>query len=121
MLAVYAAAACLGYLIGARGVPPFRPAAPSAAAAAARVGWAFAAPEVQASPEDWAALQADLTAVRDAWPAPLRKLFELMVALRGLSSGGRPDWVEAERLCHALKWSRCDREALEVMRARGRP
>ena len=120
-VAVYVAAAGLGYLVGGRGLPPFRPAPSGAALAAARVGWVFSQPEPQAPAQAWAELAGDVATVREAWPAPLRKLFDLMTAVRGLKSGGQPDWAQAEQLCRALKWSRCDRASLEQLHVRGRP
>lgn len=86
-----------------------------------RVGWVLGQPDAQASPEAWTALKADLAMVRESWPPSLRTVFDLLVAVRGLTTGGKPDWPQAESLCRALQWARCDRASLEELRTRGRP
>jgi len=124
---VYGTAVGLGCLVGVIGVPPFRsslPPSPSPARMAlarARVGAVLRQPAVQAPPAAWAELQAEVAMVPQKWPPLVRNVFELVVATRGLTTGGRPDWSRAESLCHALRWSRCDRDALEQLRDRGRP
>ena len=50
-----------------------------------------------------------------------RDVFDLLVAVRGLRSAGNSDWGQAEQLCRALKWPRCDRPALEELKASSRP
>jgi hypothetical protein len=64
------------------------------------------------------ARELDVAAVRAALPEGARGAFELVVALRGLESGGVTDWVKAETLCRGLGWTRCDRPALEEMKRR---
>ncbi len=86
----------------------------------ARVGVALRAPDLKASPSEWVALRADAEAVRAAWRGQERDVFDLVVALRGLGSGGESDWGKAEVLCRALKWPRCDRAALEEMKKSSR-
>jgi hypothetical protein len=89
--------------------------------ARARVGRVLEQPQVHAPPDAWTALRADAAMVRDSWPPSLRPVFELLAAVRGLSTGGTPDWSQAESLCRALRWTRCDRASLEQLRTRGRP
>jgi hypothetical protein len=87
----------------------------------ARVGTALRAAELEASPSEWVALRADVETVRAAWRGQERNVFDLVVALRGLGSGGGSDWGKAEVLCRALEWPRCDRAALEEMKKSSRP
>jgi hypothetical protein len=61
----------------------------------------------------------DVSAVRGALPADSRGAFDLVVALQGLE-GGDADWGKAEEICRGLRWSRCDRLALEEMQRRSR-
>ena len=118
---MYVVAVGLGYLIGAKGVPPFHPTPASPALARARVGWVLSQPDPQANPEAWDALGADTALVRESWPPAMRKVFDLVAAVRGLKTGGKSDWTEAGQLCRALKWSRCDQASLEELRVRSRP
>jgi hypothetical protein len=87
----------------------------------ARVGVALQATELEASPDEWASLRADAQTVSAAWNGQQRAVFDLVVALRGLSSGGQSDWAKAEGVCRALRWPRCDRDALEQMKNISRP
>jgi hypothetical protein len=85
------------------------------------VGYVLREPAPKASPEDWAALRADVDAVRAAWKSEEPAVFELVVALRGLHDGGNSDFKRAAELCRALKWPHCDQRALDVMKERSRP
>ena len=87
----------------------------------ARVGVALQATDLKASPGAWASLRDDVRAVGAAWNAQERGVFDLVVALRGLDSGGDSDWGRAEVLCRALRWPRCDRAALDQMKDSSRP
>jgi len=66
-------------------------------------------------------LRDDVEIIRRAWKVEDRQVLDLVVALRGLESGGLTDWPRAEELCRALKWPRCDRGALEELKKRSRP
>ena len=50
-----------------------------------------------------------------------RRVFDLVVAVRGLENEGQADWDKAEQLCRGLGWPRCDRPALEALKRRSRP
>jgi len=121
VIASYAVAAALGYLVGVKGVPPFGAGPTSPRRAALRVGRVLGQAEPQGPPEAWEALKSDVAVVREDWPPALGKVFDLVVAARGLRNGGKADWAEAQQLCRALKWPRCDQAALEDLRARSRP
>jgi hypothetical protein len=73
------------------------------------------------TPEDWAALRTDVDYVRGALTVQTGGVFDLVVAIRGLDSDGQPNWDKAEQICRALRWSRCERTALEDLRVRSRP
>ena len=64
----------------------------------------------------WAATRVDVDGVRAALPPDSRGTFDLLLALRP-PRGGKADWETAERLCRGLSWPRCDRPALELLRA----
>ena len=87
----------------------------------ARIGFALREPRVIAGADAWAHLRADVEAVRATSNPDERETFDLVVAVRGLESGGHPEWNKAEALCRALKWQRCDRPALEELERRSRP
>ena len=95
----------------------------------ARVGFALREDNLKTTPEAWSALRADVDAVRSEFAGQThepereqaRDVFDLVVAVRGLKSAGNSDWGQAELLCRALKWPRCDRPALEELKARSRP
>ena len=91
VVAVYAVAAGLGYLVATRGLPPFGPAPQTGSTPAARVGWALRETQPQAPPESWAALRVDVAAVRQSWPAAIRPVLDLVVAVRGWNNGGDVD------------------------------
>ena len=57
----------------------------------------------------------DVAAVRGALAPDSREAFDLVVALQRLDGRAETDWARAEQLCRGLKWSRCDRPALEEM------
>jgi hypothetical protein len=85
------------------------------------VGVAFATVPLSLKAEEWQELGADVGAVRTAWDPKNRAVFDLVVAVRGLTSGGNPAWTQAEERCQALRWPRCDRPALDALRRRSRP
>jgi hypothetical protein len=97
------------------------------------VGLALREDNLQATLEAWSSLRADIDAVRTAFAGRARELdraperdqardvFDLVVAVRGLKTGGSCDWTHAAQLCRALEWPRCDRPALELLKARSRP
>src|SRR3954468_13207378 len=99
-VATYVVAGALGYGLGARGVFS---STTSTSTPLARVGLALreetGAVQGQRRAEDWAALGADVEAVRRGWTSPDRGVLDLVVALRGLASGGNPEWDRAAALC----------------------
>ena len=115
-IGTYVVAAALGYVLGARGLPVTSTSTPLA-----RVGYALREESPKATSEAWAALGTDVDAVRLELGAEARDVFDLVVAVRGLRSGGNPEWSKAEQLCRAIKWPRCDRPALEELKRRSRP
>ena len=117
LVGVYLAAAALGYLLGSRGALPF----PESSTPLARVGFALREQSPSASDAAWAALKSDVEQVRLGWTGPEPLVLDLVLAVRGLANGGHPEWVRAEELCHALKWSHCERAALEELARRSRP
>jgi len=66
---------------------------------------------------DWSLLERDLTLVRPTFTGSSAQVFELVVALRGLSKRGVADFERAEQACHAAGFARCERRSLEEMRA----
>ena len=80
-------------------------------------------------PDAWSALSADVDAARSEFAGQTheperdqaRDVFDLVVAVRGMKNAGNSDWGQAEQLCRALKWPRCDRPALEELKVRSRP
>jgi hypothetical protein len=124
----YLVAAVVGFVLGSRGLLPFSH-YPGTSTPLVRVGLALREDNLKATPEAWSALSADADAARAAFAGPAhaperdqaRDVFDLVVAVRGLKSAGDSDWGQAERLCRALKWPRCDRPALEELKARSRP
>jgi hypothetical protein len=125
-------AAVAGFVLGGRGLPPFGH-FPGTSTPLARVGFALREENLKATPEAWATLRVDVDAVRSGFAGPARDpervqareqargVFDLVVAVRGLKSGGNSEWGQAEQLCRALKWPRCDRPALDELKARSRP
>lgn len=85
------------------------------------MGFALREDSLKATPEAWAALAADVDTVRSGFAGQERDVLDLVIAVRGLKSAGNSDWSEAEQLCRALKWPRCDHPALEALKARSRP
>jgi hypothetical protein len=120
VIAFYAAAAGFGYWLGTSGVVGAF-VGRERGTPLARVGFALREARPAGTPADYAALRGDLAAVRAPLQREVRGVFDLVVALRGLENGGRADFAEAERLCRALEWRRCDQPALEVLRKRSRP
>jgi hypothetical protein len=112
-------AALLGCALGASGLLSCRRKEPSTPLA--RVGLALQRETFEGDPEASAALRADVDTVRSGWRIQDRDVFDLVVAVRGLQSGGSSDWSKAEQLCRALKWPRCDRAGLEELKKRSRP
>jgi len=121
-IGLYVLAAVLGYVLGVRGLLGSKQAAISPGSTAlSRIGFALSETKLEAKPDAWRGLRADVLAVRSTLTPEERPVFDLVVALRGLNSGGAADWTESERLCRALTWPRCDRQALEEMQRRSRP
>jgi len=121
LIATVVAAAALGVLLGLRGAFPFGKILPATdSTPLARVGYALRGGPLSLSGRERAALQADLDSVRAHWSGEV-PAFELVVALRGLTTHGEPEWTRAAELCHTLRWPRCDRPALEAIRERSRP
>ncbi|HEY3498719.1 MAG TPA: hypothetical protein VGK73_28705 [Polyangiaceae bacterium] len=116
----YAVAVLLGYFAGVEGWVR-RPFDSASSSPLARVGLALRERNVAATPEDWKLLKADADAVRATLEPELREAFDLVSALRGLASGGSPDFATAESLCKKLRWGRCDRASLEELKERSRP
>ncbi|HET9955299.1 MAG TPA: hypothetical protein VFQ61_12380 [Polyangiaceae bacterium] len=115
-------AAALGYFAGARGLIALgRANEPLASTPLARVGLALQQPGLQTSEKTWAVLRSDVEAVRATLQPEERSVFDLIVAVRGLTNSGDSDWVRAEALCKGLQWSRCDRAALEDLKRSSRP
>jgi len=117
---VYAAALVIGY---AAGTTEFLPASvvTGTSTPLARVGLALRDPGLTAEPEAWAHLRSDVAAARSESKPDELEAFDLVVALRGLESGGHPEWSRAETLCRGLGWQRCDRPALEEIERRSQP
>jgi hypothetical protein len=107
LAAAHAVAVLLGCVLGARG-------ANETSTPAARVGFALRQDSLHNSHED-------LESVRRSFQPQQREVFDLVVALRGLATGGNPDWSGAEKLCRTLAWPRCERAALEQLRKSSRP
>jgi hypothetical protein len=85
------------------------------------MGFALRENDLKATPEAWAALAGDVDTVRTRFAGQERDVLDLVIAVRGLKSAGNSEWSQSERLCRALKWPRCDRSALEELKARSRP
>jgi len=122
LLLVYLLAGVIGAGLGARDLVPFGRLLPGGSSTPlARVGAALGPKDMQASPSDWAALERDLDTVRRTFASAEPGALELVLALRGVTSGGNPDFARAEQVCRELKWRRCSRPALDVMQKRARP
>jgi hypothetical protein len=85
----------------------------------ARVGLALSQTELTGSTKAWRALERDVEASRANLDETAATPFELLAALRGLLTQGKPDWEKAEALCHELAWQPCNRAALETLRESG--
>jgi hypothetical protein len=120
LVGTYATAVVVGCLLGY--LPGRSPSSGGASSTPlARVGLALQADAAATGPEAWAALRADVEAVRAGGTIQDRDAFDLVVALRGLATDGDSDWDGAQKLCQRLAWPRCDRAALEEMKRRSRP
>jgi hypothetical protein len=117
LIGTYMAAAVLGGAVGVLALGR----SGNASTPAARLGYALREEHVQAGPEAWAGLKTDVETVRATVKGQDREVLDLVMALRGLTTGGATDWPEAEKLCRGLKWPRCDRGALEEMKRSSRP
>ena len=117
---IYLVAAAVGFVLGGRGLLPFGH-TPGTSTPLARVGFALGEHNLEAAPGAWAALGADVDTVRAGFAGQERDVLDLVIAVRGLKSAGQSAWSQAEQLCRALKWPRCDRPALEELKARSRP
>ena len=121
LASVYVLSALVGLGLGVGGSVPFADRLRhSTSTAATRVGAALKEPRPALDADDWAKLEADLAAVRATYTGE-KEAFELVAALRGLTSRGEIDWARAEQSCRALHWPRCDRPALEELLRRSRP
>lgn len=117
---VYALAAIVGTTLGALGLVPFAARLRhSTSTAPARVGLALRDSNIALDATDRAGLRADIDALRATWDGE-REALDLVIALRALRDG-EVAWALAEQSCKALRWPRCDRPALEELRARSRP
>jgi hypothetical protein len=123
IVGAYLVLALAGLGLGKRGVWPFSATPTNAATSTplARVGFALRQDELDATEKGWALIRNDIEAIRRSWKPEDRDVLDLVVALRGLKTGGNTEWLEAEELCRALKWPRCDRGALEELKKRSRP
>jgi hypothetical protein len=121
LIAVYVAAAALGYGLGLGGLLPYGPLKASTSTPRARVGWVLDKAEPHGDAASWALLRGDVETARSSFGTPERDVFELVAALRGLANGGQPDLARAGEICRALKWPRCDEPALQAVRKRSRP
>jgi hypothetical protein len=122
LIGLYLVAAVLGYWLGTRELLPFlEHLHGTTSTPRARVGFALREQNPGASGADWARLGPDVDSVRATWSTGAPALFDLVVALRGLRSGGNTDWARAEQSCRALNWRRCDRPALEELKRRSKP
>jgi hypothetical protein len=121
LVLAYVAAAAVGYFAGTQGAFGSSKTSSAAATPRSRVGFALREQSPQASPKSWEKLRRDVTLVHDSLPEGDRRVFELVSALRGLENGGTTDWDKAQRLCQALEWPRCSRDALEELKKRSRP
>jgi hypothetical protein len=118
---VYGLAIVVGLFLGVSGNAPFADRLRhSTSTAAARVGAALGETRPPLDAADWAKLEDDLAALRAAYAGD-KEAFDLVAALRGLTSRGEIDWAFAEQSCRALHFPRCDRPALEELRRRSRP
>ncbi len=81
---------------------------------AARVSWRMDRTK-ETNGKQWPSLDEDLRAMNLRPPAD--DALRLVLALRGVDQGGLPNWRRAEQLCRGLGWPRCDRAALERMKA----
>jgi hypothetical protein len=121
LIAVYVAAGALGYGLGLGGVLPYGPLQASTSTPLARVGWVLQEADTHGDAAGWAGLREDVETVRSNFGSPERDVFDLVVALRGLTNGGQPDLARGGELCRALQWPRCDEPALQAVRQRSRP
>lgn len=88
---------------------------------AALVAFTLMMPDGNVDRDAQAWLHTNLQAVAATLAPDRRRVFDLIVAVRGLENEGRADWTGAERLCRGLGWPRCDRPALEELKRRSRP
>jgi hypothetical protein len=109
-------AGLLGFALGERGML-----AASGSTPLSRVGFVLRNQNPEASPASWSALRTDLDAVRASFEPSVRPVFDLVVAVRGLGSGGNPEWTQAGEVCRRLKWHRCAQSDLEELARRSRP
>ncbi len=121
LIAVSGAAALVGYFVGAQGLVPVELLGPSTSTPLTRVGFALRAKHLGASEGAWDLLRGDVRALRLSSTRLDPRVFELVVALRGLESGGHSEWTKAEGICRELHWSRCDRPSLEQLERQSRP
>ncbi|HTQ03612.1 MAG TPA: hypothetical protein VMI54_07135 [Polyangiaceae bacterium] len=121
LVVTYVVAAGLGYVLGVRGALPYGALKSSRSTPLARVGLALRDGVTASDGASLALLKNDADGVSAGLGSPERDAFELVAALRGLRSGGRPDYVAASQRCLALKLVRCDPRALELIQKRSAP
>lgn len=86
-----------------------------------RVGMLLQTAAPQLSDGEWAAMTSDVKDIRDSFPPEASSVFDLVVELHGLTRRGETDWKRAQSLCEGLKWTRCQKDALEELQRRSRP
>jgi hypothetical protein len=121
LVGLYLVALSAGYMLGERGTFPVNPFPRARSSPEARLGAALSADQLVLSPEGFRAVRADVEAVRARQTPESLDVLDLVVAVRGFANHGEPNFREAEERCRALRWPRCDRPALEVLRKRSRP
>jgi hypothetical protein len=63
----------------------------------------------------------DLASIEKQSPAPTAGVLRLLGHLRGVDSGGKPQYAEASKDCVALDWPKCDEATLKAMRKEAVP
>jgi hypothetical protein len=121
LVGVYLVALSCGYVLGGRGLFPIHPFPKATSSPLAHLGVALSSEPLSLSRAGWDGLRADIEAVRVGEPPERRAVLDMVVAARGLASGGVPVWSQAEERCRALRWPRCDRPALEALGRWSRP
>ena len=71
--------------------------------------------DLEDSERPQSSFESDLRQLHDR-PEPTTAVLRLMAHLRGLESGGKPQYEAAAKDCAALGWPKCDKQALVEMR-----